>query len=147
MMKASKILSIFLVLGFAFLIGLNLNIVKSDYKKIKEAINQYLHDQLGIKMVMITLSELGVFFSTKEGYYHLPAEIRDVADVSGAGDTVISLAALCLAAGLDGESIAAVSNLAGGLVCEKVGVVPVDKQELIDEVSRLLGKQLITHQI
>ena len=123
-----------------FLIGLNQSLVKSDYNRIKEITNLYLHEQLGIGMVMITLSELGVFFSTPGGYYHLPAEIRDVADVSGAGDTVISIAGLCLASGLDGESIAAVANLAGGLVCEKVGVVPVDKQELIDESIRVLGK-------
>ncbi len=122
-----------------FLIGLNQSLVTSDYKRIREVANLYLHDQMDIKMVMITLSELGVFFSTREGYYHLPAEIRDVADVSGAGDTVISLAGLCLASGLEGESIAAVSNLAGGLVCEKVGVVPVDKQELL-ECIRELGK-------
>jgi rfaE bifunctional protein kinase chain/domain len=123
-----------------FLIGLNLSLVKSDYKRIHEATKLYLHDQQGIGKVMITLSDLGVFFSTREGYYHLPAEIRDVADVSGAGDTVISVAALCLASGLDGEFIAAVSNLAGGLVCEKVGVVPVDKLELLDESIRALGK-------
>ena len=116
-----------------FLIGLNQSLVKSDYKRIREITTLYLHEQLDIKMVMITLSELGVFFSSSEGYYHIPAEIRDVADVSGAGDTVISVAGLCLASGLDGESIATVSNLAGGLVCEKVGVVPVDRQELLDE--------------
>jgi len=50
---------------------------------------------------------------------------------------VISVAGLCLASGLDGESIAAVSNLAGGLVCEKVGVVPVDKLELLGECARV----------
>ena len=93
---------------------------------------------------MITLSELGVFFSTSEGYYHLPAEIRDVSDVSGAGDTVISVAGLSLASGLDGESIAAVSNLAGGLVCEKVGVVPVDKQELLGECARVCDNNSLT---
>jgi len=120
-----------------FLIGLNLSMVKSNYDSMHEEIKLYLHDQLDIGKVMITLSELGVIFSTKEGYYHLPAEIRDVADVSGAGDTVISVAGLCLASGLDGESIAAVSNLAGGLVCEKVGVVPVDKLELLGECARV----------
>jgi len=120
-----------------FLIGLNLSMVKSDYKRIHEESKLYLHDQLSIGRVMITLSELGVFFSTSKGYYHLPAEIRDVADVSGAGDTVISVAGLCIATGLDDESIAAVSNLAGGLVCEKVGVVPVDKQELLGECVRV----------
>jgi bifunctional ADP-heptose synthase (sugar kinase/adenylyltransferase) len=99
-----------------------------------------LHEQQGIGIVMITLSELGVFISTRDGYYHIPSEIRDVADVSGAGDTVISIATLCLATGMSPESIASISNLAGGLVCEKVGVVPVDRLELLDECMRVLGK-------
>jgi len=99
-----------------------------------------LHEQQDIKVVMITLSELGVFISTKDCYYHIPAEIRDVADVSGAGDTVISIAALCLSVGLTPEYIASISNIAGGLVCEKVGVVPLDRAELLDECIRILGK-------
>jgi rfaE bifunctional protein kinase chain/domain len=123
-----------------FIRGLNVNCAKSDYVRIYDIARTYLHEQLSIGIVMLTLSELGVFISTTGGYYHIPAEIRDVADVSGAGDTVISLAALCLATGLDIEYIAAISNLAGGLVCEKVGVVPADKQELLDECIQVLGK-------
>ena len=120
--------------------GLNIRIAKSDYGKIFEVVQTYLHTQQGIEIVMITLSELGVFISTKDGYYHIPAEVRDVADVSGAGDTVISIATLCLATGMSPEFIATISNLAGGLVCEKVGVVPVDRMELLDECIRVLGK-------
>lgn len=123
-----------------FIRGLNVNCAKSDYARIYDIVRTYLHDQQAIGIVMLTLSELGVFISTTEGYYHIPAEIRDVADVSGAGDTVISMAGLCLAAGLDTEYIATISNLAGGLVCEKVGVVPVDKQELLDECIKVFGK-------
>jgi bifunctional ADP-heptose synthase (sugar kinase/adenylyltransferase) len=67
----------------------------------------------------------------------LPAHIRNIADVSGAGDTVISVASLCLAAGTSDRLLAALSNLAGGLVCERVGVVPVDKQELLAEARKL----------
>jgi rfaE bifunctional protein kinase chain/domain len=120
--------------------GLNIKCAKSDYARIYELVKTYLHEQQGIEIVMITLSELGVFISTKEGYYHIPVEIRDVADVSGAGDTVISMATLCLAAGMSPEYIASISNIAGGLVCEKVGVVPVDRAELLDECIRILGK-------
>ncbi len=58
-------------------------------------------------------------------------------DVSGAGDTVISVASLCLASGCDLKTLASLSNIAGGLVCEKVGVVPVDKTELLKEAKRL----------
>jgi bifunctional ADP-heptose synthase (sugar kinase/adenylyltransferase) len=61
-----------------------------------------------------------------------------VADVSGAGDTVLSVAALCLALKQDPYTIASISNLAGGLVCEEVGVVPVDKNKLHDEVLKVL---------
>ena len=56
-------------------------------------------------------------------------------DVSGAGDTVVNVASLALAAGLDHKTMALMSNLAGGLVCEKVGVVPVDKNQLINEMK------------
>ncbi len=91
---------------------------------------------------MTTLSELGVYISDNEDYHKLPAEIRDIADVSGAGDTVISTASLCLAAGLKPCEIAWISNISGGLVCEKVGVVPIDKQVLLEECLELRkGKQ------
>ncbi|RLD79948.1 MAG: D-glycero-beta-D-manno-heptose-7-phosphate kinase, partial [Bacteroidetes bacterium] len=70
-------------------------------------------------------------------YHNIPAEIRDIADVSGAGDTVISTASLCLAAGLSQKDIAYISNLAGGIVCEKVGVVPINKELLKEEYFRI----------
>ncbi len=64
----------------------------------------------------------------------MPAYLRKIADVSGAGDTVISVATLCLALGMSSTDIAKISNLAGGLVCENVGVVPIDKDRLYKEV-------------
>ncbi len=74
---------------------------------------------------------MGVFISNgvKEQYY--PAVIRHIADVSGAGDTVISVASLALAANLPPKIMAMMSNIAGGLVCENLGVVPVDKNQLM----------------
>lgn len=123
-----------------FLAGLHINVAKSDFPAIFDITKRHLHQNLGIGIVMITLSELGLFVSTKDSFSNVPAEIRDVADVSGAGDTVISIAGLCLAAGLDPFSNAAISNLAGGLVCEKVGVVPVERDELLEECIRVLGK-------
>jgi D-glycero-beta-D-manno-heptose-7-phosphate kinase len=84
-------------------------------------------------LIMLTLSELGIMISEEGNYHHITAEIRDIADVSGAGDTVISIASLCLAAGLPPLEIAALSNLAGGQVCEKAGVVPVNKEQLLKE--------------
>ncbi|HYX05841.1 MAG TPA: bifunctional ADP-heptose synthase [Bacteroidales bacterium] len=93
-----------------------------------------------VQYVMITLSEKGIFISKGDKYWTLPAEIRDIADVSGAGDTVISMASLCLAAGLGPEEIAWLSNIAGGLVCEKVGVVPVNRDLLLEECLALNNK-------
>lgn len=98
-----------------------------------------LHINQDIALVMITLSEHGIFLSQKASTGIssgiIPAEMRSIADVSGAGDTVISVAALCLAAKTDHFLMAALSNLAGGLVCEQAGVVPVDKYRLMAEAS------------
>jgi len=96
-----------------------------------------LHHSQDIRMVMITLSEHGVFISSKNPTGDIsiiiPAVLRSIADVSGAGDTVISVAALCLATETDPVFMANLSNLAGGLVCEQAGVVPVDKITLLVE--------------
>jgi len=78
--------------------------------------------------VVYSLSERGVFVKNGATAHRYPAHIRNIADVSGAGDTVIAVAALCLALNADVAVIARLSNLAGGLVCERVGVVPIDKE-------------------
>ena len=96
-----------------------------------------LQDQLKAKMVMVTLSERGVYISSAKGHKVLPAHIRNIADVSGAGDTVIATATLCLAAGLDEFKTAEIANLAGGLVCEQVGVVPISYEQLLSETTNL----------
>lgn len=115
--------------------GLNLEIRKHDTKKLAEAVLKFQQKQQ-IETFLVTLSEQGVLASKDGSYVHLPAMVRDIADVSGAGDTVISLAALCLVAGLDAGETAAISNLAGGQVCEKAGVVPVDAEKLLDECKQ-----------
>lgn len=85
---------------------------------------------------MITLSEKGLYLDGDTGFSGLfPTVARNVADVSGAGDTVISIAALGLAAGLDLDLIAILSNLAGGQVCEFAGVVPVRREILAAELD------------
>ncbi|MFW5759127.1 MAG: bifunctional heptose 7-phosphate kinase/heptose 1-phosphate adenyltransferase [Bacteroidota bacterium] len=104
---------------------------------------QLLQQKLGVQMVLATLSEKGVFYSEQTGNHQyntgsVKAHIRSIADVSGAGDTVISIVAMCLAAGCSLPFTSALANLAGGLVCEKVGVVPVNKQELLREAIALL---------
>jgi rfaE bifunctional protein kinase chain/domain len=115
--------------------GLKIEIAKNNYSKIFEAALDF-QNLNKIELLFITLSEQGIFISNKEKFYHLPAHIRDIADVSGAGDTVIGVASLCLAANLKPNEIAAISNLAGGLVCEKVGVAPIEKKQLFEELIK-----------
>jgi len=99
----------------------------------------FLRQTLQNRLTMITLSEKGLFLEDDNGFSRLfPTVPRNVADVSGAGDTVISIAALGLAAGLDPEVIAALSNLAGGQVCEFPGVVPVRRDILTAELEHWL---------
>ena len=103
---------------------------------------QALRAKLNCEYVLTTLSEHGVLISLKEKVdeknIFIPAHLRSIADVSGAGDTVISVASLCLALKRSPYEIAYISNLAGGLVCEEVGVVPVNKEKLLKEVLALL---------
>ena len=116
--------------------GLKTVINPSKPGQVENAISK-LKSQLGAKAVMLTLSEKGVFINSDLGQRHIPAHKRDIADVSGAGDTVIATAALCLAAGLDEFKASEIANLAGGLVCEHVGVVPIDKARLLEESKKL----------
>ena len=121
--------------------GLKVEISLEQGWEIENAANM-LHSEQKVQLVLTTLSDAGVYISAVESgriiqRYHIPAHIRSVADVSGAGDTVISVATLCMAAGMSPYEIAAISNLAGGLVCEEVGVVPVNKERLLAEVKLL----------
>ena len=118
--------------------GLNIDYELSEIENLSGAIEQ-LHKNQNIEIVLTTLSEAGVFISYKNESnefmsYIIPAHIRSIADVSGAGDTVIGLASLCLASKLPYSELAKISNLAGGLVCEEVGVVPINKEKLFDEL-------------
>jgi len=116
--------------------GLNLQIEKTDLNEIKKASEKFkTENQIGL--LFITLSELGVFLTNGVSQNYYAAEVRDIADVSGAGDTVVATASLCLAAGLPIPLMAQISNLAGGLVCEKLGVVPIDLEQLKKEVKKI----------
>jgi len=103
-----------------------------DIEGLKKAAAQYA-DQHKIKAILLTLSEEGMLIYDQGSSHHIFAEIRDIADVSGAGDTVISTAALCLALQTSAYDLAFLANLAGGLVCESAGVVPVKKKVLLQE--------------
>jgi rfaE bifunctional protein kinase chain/domain len=122
--------------------GLGIQLSKKNNAALQDAVRQ-IHTTQNALRVMVTLSEEGVFISEKTGdnsytEHHLGAHLRTIADVSGAGDTVISVATLALAAGLPAKDTAAISNLAGGLVCEYVGVVPIDRGRLMHELTRLI---------
>jgi D-glycero-beta-D-manno-heptose-7-phosphate kinase len=95
----------------------------------------FLHGKLSNRYTMLTLSEKGLYLAGRVGGKLYPTVARNVADVSGAGDTVISIATMALAAGLDLETVALLSNRAGGQVCESPGVVPVDVAMLEKELA------------
>ncbi|MGQ7870670.1 bifunctional heptose 7-phosphate kinase/heptose 1-phosphate adenyltransferase [Sunxiuqinia sp. sy24] len=116
--------------------GLELPVDKNNFQAILEAAEKFKKDKK-MGAIFITLSELGVIISNGLTQSYFPAEIRDIADVSGAGDTVIAVASLCLAARLPIKFMAQLSNLAGGLVCEKSGVVPIDKEKLKREALKI----------
>ena len=112
--------------------ALGININAADMSSVAEG-DKILRSKLKNQIALITLSEKGVYVSNHKNSHHIPAHVRNIADVSGAGDTVISVAALCLSVDANIQTLAALSNLAGGLVCEKWGVVPITQQQLLDE--------------
>lgn len=101
------------------------------------AVHAALQAQLGHAVTFITLSENGVYVHDGQEAAIYPAFRRNIADVSGAGDTVVAVAALVYAATGDMHRAARWSNLAGGIVCETAGVVPVTPEQLLEETSRL----------
>ncbi|MGI9192703.1 MAG: PfkB family carbohydrate kinase, partial [Chitinophagaceae bacterium] len=104
----------------------------TQVKSLKEA-HRALFQQLQHKISLFTLSEHGMFAHDTKKSWQVPAHVRAIADVSGAGDTVISVFTLFYA--LSGNVLLSLqaANLAGGLVCEKPGVVPIDRKELENE--------------
>lgn len=116
--------------------GLKLDLENVTVNSLAEQTKSFQQNQT-IQSLMVTLSEKGVYYSGNGKSEILPAHIRNISDVSGAGDTVISVVSLALAAGLNLHDAAWMANIAGGMVCEKVGVVPVDKAEFEKEIIRL----------
>lgn len=116
--------------------GLKIDLRSGDLDGVKTAVAQ-LEARLGNTASLITLSEHGVYVHGPAEEHALRAHKREISDVSGAGDTVIAVAALCLAQRAGLRDLASLSNLAGGLVCEHVGVVPIDKDQLLREAQSL----------
>lgn len=131
----------------------SVTLFKPNLKELKEGLKMDIDDEFSINelqkiissyrvkqkinTILVTLAEKGVLINTRSSKIHIPAHVRKIADVSGAGDTVISVAALCEAMRCDPFLTASLANLAGGLVCEEVGVVPIDKSRLLEEALDL----------
>ena len=131
----------------------NVDIFKPNLKEVKDGLNMLfeevnepllknihkeLIDNLGHRISFITLSENGVYYQQENKSSIIPSHIRNVSDVSGAGDTVIAVASIVYAATKDIQLMAEMANIAGGLVCEEVGTVPINKEKLLKECELLL---------
>jgi len=111
--------------------------VPPEPSALREAI-QELRRRMPHTYTVVTLSEEGVIVADAQGTLtHIPAHKRQIVDVSGAGDTVVSVLAVGMAWNLPIVQAAALANLAGGLVCEYVGVVPVPKDRWIAQAKNL----------
>ena len=112
------------------------DITLQNMNKVHTVLNENLHNAISF----ITLSEHGVYFSDGQAQKLIPTHIRNISDVSGAGDTVIAVASLVYASSKNMLLAAEVSNIAGGMVCELVGTAPINKNDLAAEVVKLLTK-------
>lgn len=134
-----------------FLAYKNVTVFKPNLKEVKEAlympisaekesldrVHEALKKELNHDISFITLSERGVYYSNGNSNI-IPSHLRNIADVSGAGDTVIATASLVYALTKSANLMAEISNIAGGLVCEESGVVPINKERLLKECIELL---------
>jgi D-glycero-beta-D-manno-heptose-7-phosphate kinase len=118
--------------------GLNL-LFEELSPQLLETIHVELQSLLHHQVSFITLSDHGVFYQQNSRAALIPSHLRNIADVSGAGDTVIAVAALVYAATKNVHLMAEVANIAGGLVCEEVGTVAIDKEKLQHECELLLS--------
>ena len=117
--------------------GLKMEIPRVDLANMHQ-VHQALKAALNHTISFITLSEHGVYYAQENKEQLIPTHIRNIADVSGAGDTVIAVASLVYAYSKDMALAAEIANIAGGLVCELVGTAPIDKNVLAAEVKKLL---------
>ena len=130
-----------------FLAYKGVTIFKPNLKEVREGLNitlnpvnkanmdkahKALHAELKHEITFVTLSEHGVYFSNSKSEL-IPSHLRSIADVSGAGDTVIATASIIYTLTKDPAMMANISNIAGGLVCEDVGVGPINNKRLMEE--------------
>lgn len=117
--------------------GLNILLDEININSLS-SIHQQLKEKLQHQISFITLSEKGVFYNNDKEQKIIPTHIRTIADVSGAGDTVIAVASLVYAATKNMHLAAEMANIAGGLVCEEVGTAAINKGKLLSECERLI---------
>ncbi len=118
--------------------GLNISLDKINLESM-QAVHQSLQQVLNHQISFITLSEKGVFYNSPTQSEIIPCHVRNIADVSGAGDTVIAVTSLVYASTKDIQLASAMGNIAGGLVCEEVGTAVINKEKLFNECKQLLG--------
>ena len=118
--------------------GLHIGLEELELSAL-ELVHGQLAERLRHEISFITLSEKGVFYGDGRRAAIVPSHIRNIADVSGAGDTVIAVASLVYAVTRDIALMAEVANIAGGLVCEEVGTVAISRDRLLAECGELLG--------
>lgn len=118
--------------------GLKINIDVNNTEELSYHAG-ILRKKLSAGIIMITLSEKGLFIQDQHNYYTMPTYAKTIYDVSGAGDTVISIASLALALNIDIHTIALLSNLSGGIACEQMGVAPINKNKLKERAKSLLA--------
>jgi rfaE bifunctional protein kinase chain/domain len=111
------------------------SITLENLRVVHAALQTHLHHQVSL----ITLSEKGMFYDTGDTAKIIPTHIRSIADVSGAGDTVIAVASLVYAVTKNIELATEMANIAGGLVCEEVGTAAINKTRLLSECKLLLA--------
>lgn len=117
-----------------------LNVVTGNIDAaLLEEIHIALFAKLEHHISLITLSEKGIFYRQPDAGAIVSSHIRNIADVSGAGDTVIAVASLVYAATRNVKLMAEIANIAGGLVCEIVGTAAIDKEALLKECQKLLN--------
>jgi rfaE bifunctional protein kinase chain/domain len=96
---------------------------------------QKLRSELDLEALIVTRSEEGMSLFTARESRHEPTRAREVYDVSGAGDTVIGVLALMVAAGLDLAAAMRVANHAAGIVVGKLGTAVVHRDELLASLA------------
>lgn len=116
--------------------GMGTDISATDHSGLVKLIRQ-LRQKMPHRETVITLGAQGmVMLDADDQFHHVAAHRRAIADVSGAGDTVISVLALGLAGHVNSFQTLQVANLAGGLVCEEVGVVPIRAEKLLHATKK-----------